>query len=198
MNKRWITIGFAGAFLLGAVGYALTQQLPFSDAVQAQTSAKGEERVMVVAVEENINGEIFAGEVRIRHEDPETLPERAADASGLFLDRNDSELTLSTGAIEVEAGIEAKNDEEPVTTINASHRGVEVTIMVDDDTRFYRDTTKHPKISPADIEAGEMVLERTIEAGSVDEIGENMLLRAWGTERNGTLVADLLVYEPIR
>ena len=201
MKKRTLLLGIVvGVILFGALAALLGLLLPFVGTVAAQSPGEGagSERVMLVAVEENINGESFGGEVRLTFKDAAELPEGAADASGLFLELGGNTLTLGTGPIEVEVGVEVVNDEEPVTTVNASHRGDEVAVTVNDNTIFYRDTTARPDITPEDIEAGEMVISGTVEAGSLDEIGENMLIRVWGSEQDGVFVADVLVYEPIR
>ncbi|UCG25764.1 MAG: hypothetical protein JSW55_07185 [Chloroflexota bacterium] len=156
------------------------------------------ERVMVIAVEEVKNGERFGGEVRITFADPPELPERAEDAAGLFLGQAGDELSLGTGSIEVDVSVEAINDQEPVTTVNASHDGDEVQVAVDENTVYYKDVTERPEITQEIVEAGQLRLTRALEPGSPDEIGQNMMIRAWGQVEDGRLVADLIVYDPIR
>jgi hypothetical protein len=153
---------------------------------------------MVIAVEEVKNGERFGGEVRITFADPPELPERAEDAAGLYLGQDGDELSLGTGSIEVDVSVEAVNDQEPVTTVNASHGGDEVQIAVDENTVYYKDVTERPEITKEIVEGGQLRLTRALEPGSPDEIGQNMMIRAWGEIEDGRLVADLIVYDPIK
>lgn len=156
------------------------------------------EQIMVIAVEEVVNGERFGGEVRISFTDPQELPERTADAAGLFLRREGEELSLGTGAIEVDVSVEVINDQEPVTVVNASHDGDEVQLVVDENTIYYRDATERPEITKEIVAAGQLQLTRVLEPGNLDEIGENMMVRAWGEVNDGVLKADLIVYDPIK
>lgn len=199
MNRKFLIMGvFLAGFLGGALALVALQVFPLGTAVLAQTGGESGERVVVIAVEEVINGETFAGEVRVVYEDAPELPAGPPAQRGLFLGRSSDMFTLGTGPLEVELAIEVLNDEEPVTTVQASHGGDEVTFTVTPDTIVYQDTTERPHITPADIEAGEMTISRTVAPGSLDEIGDTMIIRVWGTEQGGQLVADVLVYEPIR
>lgn len=156
------------------------------------------EKVMVIAVEEIKNGERFGGEVRVTYDDPPELPDQAEDAAGLYLGRDGDALSLGIGLIEVDVSVEAVNDQEPVTTINASHDGDEIQVAVDENTVYYKDVTERPEITPEILAAGELQLTRVLEPGDLDDIGENMEIRAWGDIEDGRLVADVLVYSPIR
>jgi len=136
--------------------------------------------------------------VRITFADPPELPEQAADAAGLFLGRDGDVLTVGTGLIEVDVSVEAVNDQEPVTTISASHDGDDVQLAVGENTVYYEDVTERPEITPEMVAAGEHQVTRVLEPGSLDEIGDNMEIRAWGEVVNGQLVADVLVYGAIK
>lgn len=200
MNKRLVLFLTATGLVVGALALALLLALPAPDAAQAQApeTAAPAQPVMIMAVEQVVNGERFAGEVTVSFTDDPALPAAAPDRSGLFLNRSGDVLTVGTGAIEVEVGVEVFNDNDPVTTIQASHGGDELAIRVTPSTLIYADTTGRPEITPADITAGHKVIQRSLAPGSLDDIGEHMVLRAWGTLQNGELVADILVYEPIR
>jgi hypothetical protein len=136
--------------------------------------------------------------VRVTYEDAAELPDEPAALSGLFVDRDGDTFTVGTGPVAVEVSVEVVNDQDPVTTIHANHHGDEAEFVVTPATIIYKDTTAQPQITPEDIEAGEMTILSTVAPGSLDEIGENMELRIWGTEQNGQLVADVLLYAPIR
>ena len=188
-----------GGFILITAAVAAGAFFGFSRLSASTASAQESkpEQVMVIAVEEVKNGERFGGEVRITFSDPPELPGRAADASGLFLGRDGDELALGTGAIEVEVSVEFINDQEPETVVDASHDGDEVQVAVDENTVYYKDATGRPEVTKEMVEAGQLQLTRVLEPGSLDEIGENMLVRAWGQVEDGRLVADLIVYDPV-
>jgi len=195
MNKR-LVIG--GLVVIVVIAAGLYFGLPkFSNSTAAAQAVKPE-RVMVIAVEQEKNGQRFGGEVQIRFSDPPALPERAEEASGLFLGKDSQELILGTGSIEVEITIEVTNDEEPNTVVNATYGGEEVQIAVDEDTIYYRDATELPELTEETMEAGQLQLIRVLEKGSLAKIDENMMVRAWGEFIDGSLVADLIVYDPIR
>ncbi len=164
----------------------------------AQATDGNGDRTIVIAVEEIINGETTSGQVEITFERAAELPDTTPNRAGLFVARNGDLFTIGEGAIEVEVDVEAINDEEPVTTINASHSGDEVQLRVTDATVIYADTTEHPDVTDEMLEAGAVTLPSTVVAGSLDAITENTYIRAWGTFDDGVLVADVLVYEAIR
>jgi hypothetical protein len=166
--------------------------------VSAQEQQPKPEKVVLLSIEEIKNGERFGGDVRITFVDPPELPEQGADAAGLFLSRDGNVLTVGTGLIEVDVSVEALNDQEPVTTINASHDGDDVPVTVDENTVYYKDVTERPEITPEMIAAGEHQVTLELEPGSLDEIGDNMEIRAWGEVADGQLVADVLVYGVIK
>ncbi len=197
MKKNRILIAIFILLIAGTLTVALMKTQPLAKPVLAQEAQKAE-RIMVIAVEEVINGETFAGEVEIRFVNPAGLPETASDAFGLFLSKDDDTLTLGTGAIEVEVGVEVVNDEDPVNTINASNSGGEVEIVITDTTIIYFDTTQRPEVTPADIEAGEMIVQRSVQPGSLDDLGKNTIVQVWGTPQGGKIVADVLVIEQVQ
>ena len=93
--------------------------------------------------------------------------------------------------------VEVVNDQEPTTVVNASHDGDKVQLLVDGNTVYYRDATERPEITKEVVDAGQLQLTRVLETGSLDEVGENMMVRAWGEVKDGHLIADLIVYDPI-
>jgi hypothetical protein len=152
---------------------------------------------MYIEISRNLNGEDLSGGVLVTFENPDQLPAEDPAVLGVYAGRSGSTLTLGTGQIEVTVDVEQINDQEPVTTANASYNGDEVDILFTDSTIFYKDTTEEPHIDRAEIEAGELTVTRSLETGSADEIGENMVIRAWGTMVDGQLVAEIIVYEPL-
>lgn len=195
MKKLILVGGIFAAFALGAVAYALAPALFTSEPARA---ADGGERIMEIALEVVENGESYGGTVQVNFENPDELPDAPADADGIFVSRDGDTLTLGTGSIEVEIEVEQVNDQEPVEAVSAVHSGPDVAVVVTDDTIVYRDTTPHPEPTRAELEAGTMTMQRTVTAGSLDDLGNNTLVQVWGHYDGDTLIADVLVYESIR
>ena len=120
MRRHWILTVFTLLVLAGAAGFLLAQSTTPPIAVNAQkpVDQPKAEKVLEIAVEKNINGEITSGQVQVRFEDPETLPAEGESAFGVFLEQDGEVITLGTGSIEVEVDVEIKNDEEPVTSVS--------------------------------------------------------------------------------
>ncbi len=198
MSKKLIGLVAIIAMGIGAATVILMQSSFQAEPASASERGQSGEREMIIAVEEVINGERTAGEVRVSFEDPANLPNRPEDAGGVYVSHGNNDITVGTGSIEVEVGVEIVNDEEPVTVVNANYSGPEETVTFNENTMFYKDTTLRPEITTADIEAGAITVTRSVEAGSADDIAENMMIRIWGHQEDGQLIADVVVYEEIR
>jgi len=85
MKKVLLIGGFLLIAVIIAAGGVYGISRLSTGTVSAQESKP--EKVMIIAVEEVVNGERFGGEVRITFEDPPELPDRGADAAGLFFAR---------------------------------------------------------------------------------------------------------------
>ena len=181
---------------VAVAAFALTQSFFAPEPIAAE---EGEPQPqMIIAIEEVENGVVTSGEVHVSFVYPEEVPTGPTAASGLFLAANGAEFTLGTGNIEVEASIEVINGEEPVETINAVHDGDDIPVRYTADTLFFLDISERVKPTAADLEAGEMVVERTLVPGSAADIGDNMMVRVWGTVNGDIVEADVVVYSPIR
>jgi hypothetical protein len=169
MMKRVLALSglllVAAAIAAGAVFGVSRLSTSTASAQEPAAEKPKPEQVMVIAVEEVKNGERFGGEVRITFADPPELPERAEDAAGLYLGQDGDELSLGTGSIEVDVSVEAVNDQEPVTTVNASHGGDEVQIAVDENTVYYKDVTERPEITKEIVEGATDPRPRTGQPG---------------------------------
>lgn len=203
MNKKLVVGGFMALLLFAAVTLFVAAAQPFaaSAAGQGQTGetedieATKNGDTMYIEISRNLNGEELSGGVLVTFENPEELPAADPDALGVFVARNGDTFTLGTGQIAVTVDVEQINDQEPVTTSDVSYDGDEIDVRFTESTIFYEDTTEEPLIDREEIEEGEITVTRTLEAGSAEEIGENMVLRIWGTMVDGQLVADIVVYE---
>ena len=200
MKKIWIPGSIVFLTLLIVIGFLLIQANQPAAIVEAQgKDVPGKrQKVIEIAVESNIDGEVKSGEVTLTFDDPAALPSERESALGVYLAKNGDVVTIGTGSIAVEISSKTINDEEPITTVNVSHSGDSIDVQVGPDTLVYRDITAMPEVSPADLETGTKVITRTIEPGSFDEIGEGMILRIWGEIQDGRVLADVLVYEEIQ
>ncbi|MCO5197211.1 MAG: hypothetical protein M9941_05600 [Anaerolineae bacterium] len=195
--RKLLRIGIATITIAVGAFIVLSGVLNSSTA-QAQGSGGNGDKVIQIHTEEVINGETRGGGVMMTFTRAAELPEAAPDRSGLFLSRDGDLLTVGQGAIEVTVDVEVVNDEEPVTAVNATHSGGEAQVRLTDNTQIYRDTTEMPEVTDEMLATGEATIQSTVEAGSAADIGENMVIRAWGSMEDGVLVADVLVYEAIK
>ncbi|MCO5190157.1 MAG: hypothetical protein M9918_18450 [Anaerolineae bacterium] len=195
--RKLLLIGIATITIAVGAFIVLSGVLNSSTA-QAQGSGGNGDKVIQIHTEEVINGETRGGGVMMTFTRAAELPEAAPDRSGLFLSRDGDLLTVGQGAIEVTVDVEVVNDEEPVTAVNATHSGGEAQVRLTDNTQIYRDTTEMPEVTDEMLATGEATIQSTVEAGSAADIGENMVIRAWGSMEDGVLVADVLVYEAIK
>jgi hypothetical protein len=199
MKKGRIIAGIILLIIVVVAGVLFVQSTTPPMAVRAQEPAENPktEKILEIAVERNINGEVTSGAVQIRFEDPDNLPEEGESAFGVFLEQEGGVITLGTGSIEVEMDVEIKNDEEPVRTVNVSHSGDSVDIILTPDTLIYADITPRPEISDADLASGSKLIRRIIISGSPEAIGQGMILRVWGMVQDGVVTAEVVVYESI-
>lgn len=203
MNKKLIVGGFMALLLFAAVTLFVAAAQPFAASAAGQGQTGETEDIeatkngdsMYIEISRNLNGEELSGGVLVTFENPAELPAADPDALGVFVARNGDTFTLGTGQIAVTVDVEQINDQDPVTTSDVSYDGDQVNVRFTESTIFYEDTTEEPLIDREEIEAGEITVTRTLEAGSAEEIGENMVLRIWGTMVDGQLVADIVVYE---
>ena len=198
--KKIVILGFSILVItIGIATFLVARVFQPIATVSAQEGDQPEKsgKVIEIAVEENLNGEVTSGQVTITFEYPPMLPAERERVLGVFLSRDGDVLTLGTGSIEVEVAVEVVNDEEPVRTVNVSHSGDSVEVVINSDTIVYKDITPQPEVSSQDLETGHKVITSKVIPGSLDEVGEGMILRVWGKNQDGRVIASVLVYEEI-
>ena len=200
MKQLKLLGGLFIVFALGAAAFAFAQ-----DTLLGQTASASDPVQMIqeIAIEdefcdENDVCETTAGTVSVGFDEAEGLPEIAPDMIGLFVAHSGDTVTIGTGNIEVEVNVEQVNDNDPVTAVSAVFSGPELEIMVSAETQIYADVTPHAEPTRADLDAGQMTVQRVVEAGALGDISDGMMIRAWGIMDGDVLNADVLVYEPIR
>jgi hypothetical protein len=193
--RKLVTLSFA-VVVVALSAFALYSVFLKGQPAAAQSTSG--DKTMVISVEKVINGETTSGTVAMTFAQSAELPDTTPNRAGLFVARAGDRLTIGDGAIQVEANVEVVNDEEPVTTLNATHSGAEVQLRVTDTTAIYADITERPDVTAEMLKAGSVTIPSRVVAGSLDEIGDNTYIRAWGTFDGDVLVTDVLVYEAIK
>jgi hypothetical protein len=111
------------------------------------------------------------------------MPDVPADLAGLFVRREDNSLFVGTGNLSaVKVGDEWKTN----------HDGPVVEVVTTHDTLIYRDDTLQqlggsPPSGP---------VQQVLKPGSLDELGVNSTVQAWGERRGDRLVAEVIVFAP--
>lgn len=109
------------------------------------------------------------------------LPPSSPDAAGLFLRREDNSVFVGTGEVRVLV-VDGQ--------VSAESSGPEMEVVVTHETTVYRDETALQHTSGS----AENKVQQVLAPGSLEEIGENCIISAWGEERGGRLFADVFVY----
>lgn len=127
-------------------------------------------------------------QMRIEVEPAKELPIAAPDVIGPFVQRKDNSLFVAIGS----KFMVLTNKDGSVST-EGMDSGQRVEVVVTSDTTLYADVTEQnmPRVPPAD---GKM--QQVVEPGSIDHMGTNSIVSAWGERRGDRLTARVLVYTP--
>jgi hypothetical protein len=109
------------------------------------------------------------------------LPPTPADVRGILVQRQDNTLLVGTGKFE----LNIRDDE-----VIVDYDGPEVEVVVTHDTLVYRDRTEY---GTAEGEDGK--IQQVVRPGSLEEMGLDSLVSAWGQQRGSRLFADVLVFK---
>ena len=168
---------------------------PGSD-VTADTSSRQRQPVRVV---ENVL-DVGDGPVSVRVTTlaaPE-LPHSPSDVHGVFVRREDNSLIVGTGAIELNVEVRRTQGGAIEPEVSLGHDGPEVEVVVTHDTVIYREETEQPGGSGENRKGGEYTVEQVVkEVDSLDELGKNTEVMAWGSQRGDRVVAEILVYRVV-
>lgn len=114
------------------------------------------------------------------------LPKTDADLRGIFTRRQDNSVFVGTGKVQ----IMISKDSNGSTSGGSSYDGPEVEVVTTANTQvYYDDTFQNLKSLPSNTKVQQKVVP-----GSLDEIGQNSMISAWGKKVGDRLVADVLVY----
>lgn len=109
------------------------------------------------------------------------MPDVAADVAGLFVRREDNSLFVGTGSLSA-----VLVDGE----WKSHHDGPVVEVVTTHETLIYRDDTLRQLggVAPSGS------IKQVLKPGSLDELGNNSTLQAWGERRGDRLVAEVVVF----
>lgn len=189
MNRPILIIGIvvvvavlAGAAFVGAKMLAAP--------TQTEADTPSGERVIEMAVNDGSG----AVGVRITFESAPELPDRPAEAGGIFVRRQDNSIIVGTGDIELDAEVDGATGKK---TLTANHSGPEIEAVVTHDTVIYRDVTEI-EVTDEGRQRGQQVIQQVVQpVDSSEEVGENTELQVWGQRRGDRVVAEVLVYREL-
>jgi hypothetical protein len=173
----------AGAAFMGA------QMLSRPDEMAGDAEEGGSVRVMEIVADDG-SGPVH---LRIKIEPAPELPDRPAEVGGIFVRRQDNSIFVGTGDIELDVEVNGGTGER---SVNLSHSGPEVEVVVTRDTIIYWDETEISTGDPSERKSGELTIQQVIRPiDSLEEVGKNTELQVWGERRGDRVVAEVLVYQ---
>ncbi len=114
------------------------------------------------------------------------LPQTPADVRGVFDHRKDNSLFVGTGVVLRTV----QQDQAGNVTSSSTHDGPIVEVVVTPQTIVYSDVTNRQFNGQPP--SGK--IQQVVEQGSLDEIGKDSTLRAWGKKTGDRIIADMIVY----
>lgn len=187
MRRTILVAGSVAAVILLLAGAAFVGARMLTVSKEEVRGFRGE-RVMELVVNDG-SGPVS---LRIKVEPAPELPDRPSEAGGVFVRREDNSIFVGTGNIELDVEVNGNTGERSLTL---GHDGPEVEVVVTRDTTIYQDVTDMSPGDPSSWKSGEKIIQQEIKlAGSVEEIGGNTELQAWGERRGDRVVAEVLVY----
>ena len=115
------------------------------------------------------------------------LPASQPDLAGVFVRREDKSIFVGTGKISVMVKVSGPGA-KPETS--ADYDGPVMEIVVTHNTQVYQDVTEMSFDKMP--ESGK--LQQVVRPGSLDDIGANSTVQAWGEKQGDRLVARVLVF----
>jgi hypothetical protein len=125
--------------------------------------------------------------VELKIEEAPELPGTSPDIVGVFARREDKSLFVGTG--NVRFAVKAEAGGAPQTS--ASYDGPVVEIVVTHETQVYKDVTEMRFDNPPT----DGKIKQVVEPGSIEDLGSNNFVRAWGEKQGDRFIASILVYQ---
>ena len=120
----------------------------------------------------------------------ENLPDTPPDVAGLFVRREDKNLFVGTGNM---SGVVVGGDQGSASRWDIRYDGPVVEVVVTRDTLIYHDVTSQQFTDSSPSGS----IQQVLDAGTLEEIGKDSIVSAWGERRGDHVVAGVLVYGEI-
>jgi hypothetical protein len=117
------------------------------------------------------------------------LPQTPPDANGIFDHRQDASIFVGTGKVQVQVQAGPNGS----VASSSTHDGPTVEVVVTTKTEVYRDTTMDQFNGKA-LPNGSPTIQQVLQAGSLDELGQDSMITVWGQKTGNRIIADVLVY----
>ena len=124
--------------------------------------------------------------VSLEIESAKELPEAKPDAMGLFAERKDNSIFVTIGN-----KFMVQVDKNGTVNTQTDGNGDKLEVVVTGDTTIYKDVTEASLDGPPPADGK---VQQQIAPGSLDEIGSNSFVSAWGEKRGDRVIAKVLMY----
>lgn len=114
------------------------------------------------------------------------LPQTPADVRGVFVRRKDNSIFVGTGVVIRQV----QKDQNGNLTSSSTYDGPIVEVVVTPQTIVNRDVTNRQFNGQPP--SGK--IQQVVEQGSLDEVGKDSTLLAWGKKTGDRIIADVIVY----
>jgi hypothetical protein len=132
------------------------------------------------------NGAGGTQRVSVSIERARELPAASPDVTGLLVERKDNSVFVSLGG---QFMVTVGKDGSVNTQTDGNGQTLEV--VVTGDTLLYKDVTALNDIKS---QPSSGTVQQKVEPGSLDGIGSNSMISAWGERRGDRVIAQVLVY----
>ena len=114
------------------------------------------------------------------------LPTAPPDARGLFAERKDNSVYVAIGD-----KFMVRVDKDGSVNTQTDGNGDKLEVVVTSDTTIYKDVTE---LGLKGAPPSDSKVQQQVAPGSLDEIGSNSFVSAWGEKRGDRVIARILVY----
>ncbi len=118
------------------------------------------------------------------------LPQTPADAEGVFDHRMDNSIFVGTGQVRKMP----QTDQSGNVATSLTHDGPAVEVVITAQTHVYRDVTMEQFNGQRPSDSTNV--QQVVEPSTLDKIGANCPVSAWGKKTSDRIIADVLVYTP--
>lgn len=199
MNKKYVVIGFVVVLLLAGAsfmaGRLLLQTAQANDGPQIMMGLDGE--MMTSGGGPMIGGQNTGMQdaMMVEMEGAPELPQRAQDVMGTIEKIADNSIFVSAlNGMETMIMIDENGNIETDSDAPESDAN-QVEIVITQDTEIYREVMEMLDITdPNAMEELPETIKQEVELITMEEIGDNGFITAWGQKRGERLIAEVVLY----